>query len=276
MRVSVSACPPTTGCLRWAHPPPGYLVRCAAHSLLPAPLPPFHGPFILDAVAAAATPRPSPPPCVGVGASQPPPPPLLSGSFYGREPFDPLLILAQITLLQFAFYAALAATTLTLNALTGVSTPLHYQLFSPDAYDTSAIPGYVSIAAFLLTAAAPVPAAYVAVVGRARRAADFAATVYLGHAVAVGVYGGEVPRRLGWWAVMVGGGVIAAVVAGVAAMRLEMREIGLVAPSLTARDEEAGVGGGGGRAPCDEGAVALLGAGNGASAGGAGGGRSRS
>lgn len=223
-------------------------------------------------------PAPVPPPphaSASAPANPPPPPPLLSGSFYGREPFDPLLILAQITLLQFAFYAALAATTLTLNALTGVSTPLHYQLFSPDAYDTSAIPGYVSIAAFLLTAAAPVPAAYVAVVGRARRAADFAATVYLGHAVAVGVYGGEVPRRLGWWAVMLGGGVIAAVVAGVAAMRLEMREIGLVAPGLTARDEEAGVGGGGGRAPWDEGAVALLGVGNGSSAGGAGGGRSR-
>ncbi|GAB0491848.1 hypothetical protein MMPV_003103 [Pyropia vietnamensis] len=196
-------------------------------------------------------PPPVPPPphaSASAPANPPHPPPLLSGTFYGREPFDPLLILAQITLLQFAFYAALAATTLTLNAITGVSTPLHYQLFSADAYDTSAIPGYVSMAAFLLTAAAPVPAAYVAVVGRARRAADFAATVYLGHAVAVGVYGGEIPRRLGWWAVMVGGGVIAAVVAGVAAMR----------------------------PPCDEGAVALLGNGTGGNSSAAGGGRSRS
>jgi len=155
-----------------------------------------------------------------------------------------------------------------------VSTPLHYQLFSANAYDTSAVPGYVSIAAFLLTAAAPVPAAYVAVVGRARRAADFAATVYLGHAVAVAVYGGGVPRRLGWWAVVFGGGVIAAVVAGIAAMRLEMREIGLVAPGLTARDEETG-GAGGGRPACDEGSVALLANGSSANGNGGGGGRSR-
>lgn len=219
-----------------------------------------------------------PPPHASSSAPSPPRPPPLplpppSGSFYGREPFDPLLILAQITLLQAAFYGALAATTLTLDALTGVATPLHHQLFSPDAYDTSAIPGYVSLAAFLLTAAAPLPAAYVAVVGRARRAADYAATVYLGHAVAVGVYGGGVPRRLGWWAVVVGGGVLAAVVAGVGAMRVEMREIGLVAPALTARDEEAGGGGGGGggggRAPSEEAAVAMLpGGGGGTSNGG--------
>lgn len=88
----------------------------------------------------------------------------------------------------------------------------------------SHFPGWVTCTALILSLAGPTALAFVAIVGRARRALDFAATLLLSHVLATAVHSGF-PDRPFWWVLnILAAGSLAAVAESVS-LRLELREI---------------------------------------------------
>lgn len=148
----------------------------------------------------------------------------VTGSFYGRASFDPLLILSQIILLQSVFYISDLLFLLLFNYATGTSASLVSQMFDPSYTTLRHFPGWITCLSLLLSACGPTAVAFVLLVGRAKRATDFALTLLISHIVAVSVRSG-IPTRAMWWvlnAIAVGG---LAIVAEMLSMRVEMREI---------------------------------------------------
>lgn len=95
-----------------------------------------------------------------------------------------------------------------------------------DRLTLSHFPGWVSCTALLVSACGPTALCFVAVVGRARRALDFAATLLVSHIIATTVHSGF-PMRIFWWIVNVIAAAGLATVAETLSLRVELREISI-------------------------------------------------
>lgn len=159
----------------------------------------------------------------------------VTGSFYGRERFDPILILAQIVLLQACFYTSYLLLLVFFNRATGTVDSVTDQVFDHTHITLKHFPGWVTTSALVLAAVGPTALAFVAIVGRAKRAADFACTLLISHVVATSIHSGF-PNSLVWWAVHIVATVGLAVVAEFVSLRLELRDIAV--PRDRERDRE--------------------------------------
>lgn len=146
------------------------------------------------------------------------------GSYQSARAFDPALILAQIILLQAVFYASYLACLVALNTFTGEKVSLADQVFNHHYASLRSAAGLAAITSEMFACALPVPVAFTVLVGRSRRAVDFAATLLVSHAVATGVHSGF-PTAFAWWGVNVCAVCVLAVVAEALCMRREMRDI---------------------------------------------------
>lgn len=147
-----------------------------------------------------------------------------NGSFYGRDRFDPLLILAQIVLLQACFYLSYLLLLMVFNRATGTTARLTDQIFDHSFVTLRHFPGWVTCCALFLSAAGPTAFAYVAVVGRAKRCIDFACTLLLSHIIATTIHSGF-PLRYMWWLLNILSTIALATVGEALSMRMELRDI---------------------------------------------------
>lgn len=160
----------------------------------------------------------------------------VNGSYYGRERFDPLLILAQIVLLQACFYLSYLTLLLLFNRATGTEASITDQLFNHTYITLRHFPGWVTCTALLLSAAGPTALAFVGIVGRAKRSLDFATTLLVSHLIATTVHSGF-PNSLMWWLLNIVAAVALATVAETLSLRVELRDIAVradVAPATGA------------------------------------------
>lgn len=155
----------------------------------------------------------------------------VNGSYYGRERFDPLLILAQIVLLQSCFYASYLLLLLVFNRATGTIANVTDQIFNYTFVTLRHFPGWVTCTALLISAAGPTALAFVAVVGRAKRCIDFACTLLISHIIATSLHSGF-PVSFLWWLLHVIATAALATVGEMLSLRVELRDIALARPDV--------------------------------------------
>jgi hypothetical protein len=136
--------------------------------------------------------------------------------FYGRETWDPKLIVSQICVLQATHYICMGSLLGVLHALFGVFVSLG-TMFDYEKLSVRTAPGWVPIAASVLCAATS--AVFVSVVvERSKKCADFAFTLYFVHFFFCLAYNGF-PATWEWWIV----NVLCVVVLGTLSERLCIR-----------------------------------------------------
>lgn len=181
----------------------------------------------------------------GAGASA-----SLGGAFYGRERFSPSLILSQVILIQVAFYTADAVVLLVLDYILGVPAflsrgqngmLLYDQMLRHSTLSTHTSAGLIALSAYSFAAVVCGPLAFVAIVGRSKRALDFSITLSIAHLVCCWMYGGFPTSPL-WWCLVVFAGVIMTFVCEVLTRRIELRDIAVPRSDIenqTDDDEDA-------------------------------------
>lgn len=159
----------------------------------------------------------------------------MTGAFHGRDRFDPVLIVAQIVLLLASFYTSYLLLLVLFQRATGTPAPIVDQMFNFRRLTLSHFPGWITATALVLSMIAPTALAFIAVVGRAKRAADFAATLFVFHLVATTLHSGF-PSSAMWWVLNLAATAGLATVAEAVSIRIELRDI--PAPRVTSRDRE--------------------------------------
>lgn len=143
--------------------------------------------------------------------------------FRGRERFDAGLVLAQIVLLQAAFYLSYTALLLALDRLLRVDARVSAQVFDHRALALREPGGRVAAAA-MFAADVPTAFAYAALVGRSKPCLDFACTLFIAHVVATVLHSGW-PDTFAWWALNAASVAVLVSLCEWLCMRIEMQEI---------------------------------------------------
>lgn len=155
-----------------------------------------------------------------------------SGSFYGRESFNPSQILQQVAFIQAAFYLSDFTIILLLDYILnidlhtpqGASPVLLRQIFDHrlPALDTSA--GLVSLFAFYASILFSSTPAFTYLVGRSKRALDFSSTLLLVHFTLCALLYG-IPTSSLWWFMVASAGIAMVLSSEALSRRLELRQI---------------------------------------------------
>ncbi len=189
---------------------------------------------------------------------------MAGGSFHGRESFQPGKIVTQIVSIHLFFYATFVRTSTSpvcvclaclpitnpncmahpflcaqatllfvVNHTLGVASiyslrrtgPLILdQMLSHRALSLRRSPGLAAAFSFAVSFVLCGSLAFVKIVGRARRALDFATTMFVTHLVCCTLYGG-IPTSLLWWAINLTCMAAMTVMCEVLSRRIELREI---------------------------------------------------
>ncbi|PXF47722.1 Protein SYS1-like [Gracilariopsis chorda] len=160
----------------------------------------------------------------------------VNGTFYGRDRFDPILILAQIVLLQASFYTSYLLLLVMFNYATGTTASITDQMFNHTYITLRHFPGWVTCTALLISAAGPAAIAFVALVGRAKRCIDFACTLFISHIIATTVHSGF-PNTIMWWLLNIVATAALSTVGEAVSLRLELREIAIPRDNPTRTDK---------------------------------------
>lgn len=115
---------------------------------------------------------------------------------------------------------------LSFNRLLGVHVRVSDQMFNHRALTLKEFGGWVTSAAFIVASVGPTSFAFVLLVGRAKRCADFSATLLMAHAIATSAHSGF-PTTITWWCVNVLATIGMACVGEALCMRIELQEIAL-------------------------------------------------
>lgn len=151
--------------------------------------------------------------------------------FYGRERFDPGLILSQIIILQAAFYVSFTGLLLCFDWVLGVNAPVSAQVFDYRALTLREFGGWVTTSAMLI-ADVPTAFTYALLVGRSKRCLDFACTLFIAHMFATALHSG-MPKSFSWWALNAASVLILVMVSEALCVRIEMQEIETSASSFS-------------------------------------------
>jgi Integral membrane protein S linking to the trans Golgi network len=168
--------------------------------------------------------------------------PAASGSFYGRESFNPGVIVGQVIVIQLVFYFSNALALMLFDYMLNIApdqrpgggaSPLVLdQMLNHAVLSLETAPGVVAAGAFAAATIVGCPVAFVMFVGRSKRALDFAATLLLAHLVCCTMYGGFPSNPL-WWALVLFCGICMTLLCEVWSRRFELRDI-----ALPSRDPE--------------------------------------
>lgn len=131
------------------------------------------------------------------------------------------------------------ALLLLFQRATGTVAPIIEQMLDYKRVTLIHFPGWVTSTALIVSAIGPTALAFVAIVGRARRALDFSATLLVSHVVATTVHSGF-PTTIAWWALNLLAAAGLAAVAEAVSLRLELRDIAVPRePKRPPRDDDA-------------------------------------
>lgn len=157
--------------------------------------------------------------------------------YYGREAFDPGLILAQIVILQTTFYLSFTILLVIFDRVLGVNTLVSAQIFDYRALTLREFGGWVTGSA-LIIANLPTALTYVLIVGRAKRCLDFAFTLFIAHLFAT-IFHSGFPNSFTWWCINTVSAAVLAIACEFMCMRIEMQDIPVDRlPEATEGDKE--------------------------------------
>ena len=146
-----------------------------------------------------------------------------SGSFYGRERYDPMLIICQIVIMQCLHYLGLGFAYFLMDTLMGVPITMS-QFFSDDAFaNISTRMAWATILGILLNSFFNI-ASLIYVVERAKKCLDYGGTVYFLHVIFCAFFKG-LPTCWQWWLCNFLALIIAVVVGEYLCATRELREI---------------------------------------------------
>jgi len=151
-----------------------------------------------------------------------------TGGFYGTTVFDPILIVAQIIVLQCIWYLTLGVFLQILRGGGGGSLTL-FPFFDPQAVGggKARASGLAWRTAFAFLLSSAVGAGFLAItVERAKKCLDFATTLYILHLVLVICYAGW-PTRFEWWLLQLACLATTAIGGEYLCLQREMRDIPL-------------------------------------------------
>ncbi len=156
----------------------------------------------------------------------------MAGGYYGRENFQPGRIVGQIAAIHAFFYMTFAILLLILDYVLGVSAvssghigPLIIdQMLSYRALSLRSAGGLAAAIALVISSVVSGSLAFVSVVGRARRALDFSATMMAVHLLCCSLYAG-LPRTMTWWGLNIGCTIAMTIVCETMSRRMELRDI---------------------------------------------------
>mmetsp|Transcript_10644 Transcript_10644/g.21293 ORF Transcript_10644/g.21293 Transcript_10644/m.21293 type:complete len:154 (+) Transcript_10644:209-670(+) len=151
----------------------------------------------------------------------------MSGSFLGREKFDPQLIISQMMVMQALFYLCLGFSFFLMDNFMGVPLTMD-QFFSSKmfAHGLKNRWAWATVFSFVLCALGNVLFLYV-VIERAKKCLDFGATVYGFHIFFCWLYAG-MPSYWHWWLVIILSTTLTVLLGEYICARREMREITIV------------------------------------------------
>jgi hypothetical protein len=156
-----------------------------------------------------------------------------SGSFYGREAFNPGVIVGQVVVIQLVFYASNAIALMLLDYMLNIAPDQHIvdrsplvleQMLNHTALSFGTGSGVIASVAFAAATIVGCPVAFVMFVGRSKRALDFSTTLLLAHLLCCTAYGGFPVNPL-WWGLVISCGVCMTLLCEVLSRRVELRDI---------------------------------------------------
>mmetsp|Transcript_36912 Transcript_36912/g.77090 ORF Transcript_36912/g.77090 Transcript_36912/m.77090 type:complete len:157 (-) Transcript_36912:99-569(-) len=147
----------------------------------------------------------------------------MAGTFYGREKYDPQLIISQIIIMQCLHYLGLGFSYFLMDTLMGVPLTLS-QFFSDDAFSNiSTRMAWATIFGILINSIFNI-AALIVVVERAKKCLDYGGTVYFLHICFCFMFNG-IPGCWQWWLCNILALIIAVVFGEYVCANRELREI---------------------------------------------------
>lgn len=151
-----------------------------------------------------------------------------SGSYYGRELFRPGTIMGQILAIHTFFYVTFSILLFIMNQIVGVYGPriVLNQMLSWRTLQLHTSAGVVALICFTVSSVGCGSLAFIVLVGRSRRALDFAATTIAVHFCCTCIYGGF-PKSFTWWATNVLCTAAMTVVCETLSRRQELRDINI-------------------------------------------------
>ena len=148
---------------------------------------------------------------------------MAGGTFFGRERYDPQLIIAQIIVMQCLHYIGLGLSYALMDTLMGVPLTMS-QFFSDEPFaNISTRMAWATILGILANALFNI-GSLIVVVERAKKCLDYGGTVYFLHVVFCVVFKG-LPTCWQWWLCNSAALVIAVVFGEYACANRELREI---------------------------------------------------
>ena len=142
--------------------------------------------------------------------------------FRAQLPFDPLLILLEIVVLQVVFYASFMMVVLVVDQVSGMPYS-EEQLFNWAAVRFSSPVGCASIIGEVL-AGFFTGLVYVLLEGRAKKALDFMATTFVVHLIVVSALS-SLPKSWSWWLAYLATAMAGVFTAETVSLKLEMQPI---------------------------------------------------
>ncbi|XP_012866174.1 PREDICTED: protein SYS1 homolog [Dipodomys ordii] len=139
--------------------------------------------------------------------------------------WDPLLILAQMVLMQTVYYGSLGLWLALVDALVR-SSPSLDQMFDAEILGFSTPPGRLSMMSFILNALT-CALGLLYFIRRGKQCLDFTVTVHFFHLLGCWFYSSRFPSALTWWLVQAVCIALMAVIGEYLCMRTELKEIPL-------------------------------------------------
>jgi len=163
--------------------------------------------------------------------------PIASGSFYGREPFNPYLIVLQIAFLQAGFYLSLSFTYFVANELSGLQDSVLDQMFLYSKLTTETVPGWINIGCYGVVSLGPYMLALVTFIRRAKKCLDYTVTLYFIHLIVCTIYGGF-PKTWVWWVMTIGMAALVTVLSEFICMKFfDLKDIAIREPNENKESE---------------------------------------
>ena len=147
--------------------------------------------------------------------------------FYGKEKFDPQLIISQMIVMQTLHYIWLGCAFLLVDSVMGIPITLD-QFFTSNVFASGLTNDFAwaTVAASLVAVAGNICFLYV-VVERAKKCLDFTVTLYGFHVIFCWFYGG-MPTHWQWWTTTIIVALLTVLIGEYICAQREMREITIV------------------------------------------------
>lgn len=167
-----------------------------------------------------------------------------SGRYYGRDLFKPGTIVGQIVAIHMFFYLTLGLLLFTMDEIVGVyDVSIVRQMLDWRTLQYTTSSGVVALICFAASSVGCGSLAFVVIVGRSRRALDFAMTIIAVHFCCTCIYSSDIPKSATWWTTNAACAAAMTLVGETLSRRRELRDINM---NMNINNNNAGKTNGGG------------------------------